>query len=151
MDSSKGEVISKLSVPHYQIDVRSFLGFTSYYRRFIKKITKITSPLFKSLTKDCEFIWNFDCQKYFETLKENISEEFILRGPNWSLHFHISIDALDTALGVVLGQKYLTLVELNYTITQNEFLVVVHAINKFRHYITVMKLLFSQITLQLDI
>jgi hypothetical protein len=29
----------------------------------------------------------------------------VLRGPNWSLPFHISTDALDTALGGVLGQK----------------------------------------------
>jgi len=70
-----------------------------------------------------------------------------LREPNWSLHFYISIDSLDTSLGVVLGQKDLTHyaiyytsknlspIELNYTITEKEFLAVIHAINKFRHYI----------------
>ena len=48
----------------------------------------------------------------------------------------------------MLGQKYLipyaiyytsknlTPAELNYTVTEKEFLAVVHAINKFRHYIT---------------
>ncbi len=57
------------------------------------------------------------------------------------------MDASDSALRVVLGQKYLTPyaiyytsknltpVELNYTVTENVFLVVVHAINKFKHYI----------------
>ena len=72
----------------------------------------------------------------------------ILRGPNWKLPFQISTDASDTALGAVLGQKELILyaiyytsknltpTELNYTVTKKEFLVVVHAINKFRHYIT---------------
>ena len=52
-------------------------------------------------------------------------------------------------MGAVLGQKdlipyaiyytskNLTPTELNYTVTENELLVVVHAINKFRHYITV--------------
>ena len=52
-------------------------------------------------------------------------------------------------VGVVLGQleenkpyaiyyidKKLTPVELNYTVTEKQFLAVVHAINKFRHYIT---------------
>jgi hypothetical protein len=73
----------------------------------------------------------------------------ILRGPNWFLPFHISTDASDTALGGVLGQKEnqqnyaiyftrknLTSPELNYTIIEKEFLAIVHAINKFHHYIT---------------
>jgi hypothetical protein len=41
----------------------------------------------------------------FEHLKQKLSETPLLRGPNWSLPFHISTDALDFALGVVLGQK----------------------------------------------
>ena len=59
------------------------------------------------------------------------------------------MDASNSALGVVLGQKEnqvqfaiyfisknLTLVELNYIVMEKEFLVVVHAVNRFRHYIT---------------
>ena len=64
------------------------------------------------------------------------------------MHFHIYTNASGTALRGVLGQKEnqyyyaiyfirtkLTPAELNYTITEKELLVVVHAINKFRHYI----------------
>ena len=148
VDSSKVEVISKLSVPSCQKDVRSFLGFTGYYRRFIENFTKIASPLFKLLTKDCEFSWDSECQVAFETLKKKIFEAPILKGPNWKLPFHISTDASDSTLGAVLGQKNLTLyaiyytnknltlAELNYIVTEKEFLAVIHAINKFRHYIT---------------
>lgn len=32
--------------------------------------------------------------------------------------------------------KNLTLVELNYTVTEKEFLVVIYVVNKFQHYIT---------------
>jgi len=55
----------------------------------------------------------------------------------------------DSDVGAVLGQednkkpyaiyyirKNLTPVELNYTVIEKEFLVVIYAINKFRHYIT---------------
>ena len=87
VDSSKVEVISKLAIPSCQKDVTSFLSFTGYYRRFIENFTNITSPLFKFLTKDCEFSWNPKCQKAFETLKENISEAPILRGENWEFSF----------------------------------------------------------------
>jgi len=148
VDSSKVEVISKLSMPNCQQDVRSFLSFTGYYRRFIENFTKIASPLFKFLSKDCEFNWDSECQVAFETLKKRISEAPILKGPNWKLPFHISTDASDSALGAVLGQKYLTPyaiyytsknltpVELNYIVTKKEFLAIVHAINKFIKYIT---------------
>ena len=104
-DGIKFEFISKLPIPNCQKDVRSFLGFTGYYRRFTENFTKIASPLFKLLTKDCEFKWDPNWQSAFETLKTRIFEAPILRGPNWKLPFHISTDASDTALGAVLGQK----------------------------------------------
>lgn len=85
----------------------------------------------------------------FEHLKQKLPKTPILRGRNWSLPFHISMDASDSSLGDVLGQKEnkvhyaiyfisknLTPIELNYTVTEKEFLAVVHAVNKFRHYIT---------------
>eukprot|EP00253_Pinus_taeda_P003083 PITA_03083 len=115
VDKSKVEVISKLPIPNSQKYVRSFLGFTGYYRRFIENFTKVASPLFKLLTKDCEFKWNPYCQLAFETLKAKISEAPILRGPNWKLPFHISTDASDTTLGAVLGQKYLIPYAIYYT------------------------------------
>eukprot|EP00253_Pinus_taeda_P035613 PITA_35613 len=115
VDRSKVEVISKLPIPNCQRDVRSFLGFTGYYRRFIENFTKIASPLFKLLTKYYEFKWDPDCQSTFETLKTRISEAPILRGPNWKLPFHISTDASDTALGAVLGQKDLVPYTIYYT------------------------------------
>ena len=105
VDRSKVEVISKFPIPNCQKDVRSFLGFTGYYRTFIENFTKIASPLFNLLTKDCEFKWDPDCQSAFETLKTRISEAPILRGKNWKFPFHISTDASYIALGAVFGQN----------------------------------------------
>ena len=99
--------------------------------------------------KDVEFAWNEQCQSAFENLKQKLSTTPILRGPNWSLPFHISTDAFDSALGAILGKKEnqrhyaiyfisknITLTKLNYIVTEKEFLAIVHAVNKFRHYIT---------------
>ena len=71
-----------------------------------------------------------------------------MRGPNWSLPFHISFDASDLPIDVALGKeenkksyaiyyisKNFSSTELNYTVTNKEFLAVIFAINKFRHYI----------------
>lgn len=73
----------------------------------------------------------------------------VLTRPHWALPFHIFIDALDIDLGVFLGErenqipysiyfvsKNISPIEINYTVIEKEFLLVVHAINKFRHYIT---------------
>ena len=94
--------MSKLSPPQSQKEVRNFLGHVGYYRRFIKKFTTIATPMFKLLTKNVSFYWDSYCQIAFDTLKEKLSIAPVLIGPNWSLPFHISTDASDTALGVVL-------------------------------------------------
>ena len=99
--------------------------------------------------KEAQFVSTEACQATFAELKRRLSTTPILRGPNWALLLHISFDASDTTIGGVLGQqeghipyaiyyvsKNLALAELNYTITEKEFLAIVYAINKFRHYIT---------------
>lgn len=102
---AKIEVISNLPIPRPPKEVRSFLGHVGYCRRFIEKFTKIVTPLFKLLMKDVEFKWDCHCHSTFETIKLNFLATPVLRGPNWSIHFHISTNALDIDLGVVLGTK----------------------------------------------
>jgi hypothetical protein len=101
------------------------------------------------LIKDIDFYWDNQCRQAIDILKEKLSSSLVLAGPNWSLLFHVSIDASDSAIGFLLVQKenLLTYViyfirknlspfELNYTVTEKEFLAMVYAINKFKHYIT---------------
>ena len=105
VDPSKIKVIKNIYTPVTQKQVRSFLGHAGYYRRFIEKFSKLASPLFSLLMKDVQFIWNEACHTTFVKLKDqNLSTSPILRGPNWTLLFHISSDASDTAIGAVLGQ-----------------------------------------------
>ena len=149
VDPAKIEVIVGHPSPKTQKEIRSFLVHAGYYHRFIENFTKIVAPIFKLLRKDLEFQWTKSCQNAFEILKAKLLVAPILRGPDWYLPFHISIDASNTAIGGVLSQKEeqapyaiyfisknLTPTELNYTVTEKEFLTVVYYINKFLHYIT---------------
>jgi len=43
------------------------------------------------------------CDRAFAGLKKLVSTTPVLCGPNWELPFHISTDALDVAVGTVLG------------------------------------------------
>jgi sulfur carrier protein ThiS len=84
-----------------------------------------------------------------DELKTKLSKAPILRGPDWSLPFHISTDASNTSIEDILGKlkgndpyviyyinKNFSPSELNYTVIEKYFLEVIHAINKVRHYIT---------------
>ena len=46
-DPKKVEAIHKWPVPTNVTEVRSFLGFTNYYQRFIKKYVQVVKPLYK--------------------------------------------------------------------------------------------------------
>lgn len=148
VDVAKIQIILLIPTPTTQIEVRSFLGFSCYYKRFIEHFFQIAAPLYV-ITGNVDFVWTDKCEHDFEDLKNLVSKTPMFRGPNWDLPFQISSIASDTAIGAVLGQeedkkpyaiyyisKNLSLVELNYTVTGKEFLAVIHAVNKFRHYIT---------------
>jgi hypothetical protein len=148
VDPSKIEVILNIPTPHTQTEVRSFLSASGYYRRFMENFAKTVAPL-HALTGNVEFQWSDKCDVAFARLKKLILTALVLRGPNWKIPFQISTDASDIAIGVVLGQEEdkkpyaiyfirnnLTPAELNYIVTEKEFLAAIHAINKFRHYIT---------------
>ena len=52
VDKSKIELMANLPTPKSIKDVRSFLGHSGFYRRFIKNFSVISKPLSKLLTKD---------------------------------------------------------------------------------------------------
>eukprot|EP00253_Pinus_taeda_P015821 PITA_15821 len=149
VDPNKIAIIQKVPPPQKVRDVQSFLGLAGYYRRLIKDFSKLALLLFGLLGKDFEFIWTDNCQGALGELKDKMVTAPILRGPNWALPFHIHTDALNKAIGAALGKveeklpyaiyfvsKNLSKAKLNYTVTEKEFLAVVHSLNKFRHYIT---------------
>ena len=61
--------------------------------------------MFKFPIKDAEFQWTESCQNAFEILKAKLLVAPILRGPDWTLPFHISTNDFDTAIGGVLDQN----------------------------------------------
>ena len=149
VDPNKIAIIRRVPPPQKVRDVRSFLGLARYYRRFIKDFSKLASPLFGLLGKDIEFIWLENYYEALDTLNSKLVTDPILRGQNWALPFHIHIHASKKVIGGALGKtdeklpyaiyfirKNLSKAELNYTVTEKELLVVVHSLNKFRHYIT---------------
>ena len=148
VDKAKIEVIQNLPPLGTVRDLRSFLRHVGFYRRFIQDFVKVSRPLTTLLCKDKDFIMDEEGKCTFVILKQALIEALILQSPNWDLPFEIMCDALDYAVGAVLGQRLdkkptaiwyasKTLVEtqINYTTTMKELLAVVYALEKFRPYI----------------
>ena len=83
VDKAKIEVIEKLPPPTTVKGIRSFLGHTGFYRRFIKDFSKISKPLYNLLIKENQF--HFDKKKYekaFLLLKEKLMTTLKVIVPN---------------------------------------------------------------------
>ena len=78
VDPAKIQLIVNLSKPNNKKDVRIFLAYASYHRRFIEHFSKIALPLFKLLSKDIHFHWDTNCQVAFHKLKDKLLSTPIL-------------------------------------------------------------------------
>ena len=104
MDPTKLTGIKNWPTPMTIKQVRSFLGFGNYYRRFIKKFAHLARPLNNLLKKDAIFNWTKECQDSFNLLKKQFSEEPVLMMPDQTKPFQIETDASKYASGAILTQ-----------------------------------------------
>jgi Reverse transcriptase (RNA-dependent DNA polymerase) len=70
MDPGKLKGIKEWPAPTTVKQVRAFLGFGNFYRRFIRKFSDIARPLNDLLKKDKAFEWTAECQQSFDELKQ---------------------------------------------------------------------------------
>lgn len=78
IDPTKLSGIADWPTPTKVKDVRSFLGFANYYRRFIRNYSNIAQPLINMTKKNKEWSWTLTCQKVFNRLKEEFSKQPVL-------------------------------------------------------------------------
>lgn len=98
-------VIQNLKLPTTQKQIKSFLGITGFYRKFIKDYAKIALPILKYSKKNTKV--NAHDPNYiasFEKLKSLITDYPILKYPNFNRRFKLITDASNFALGAVLTQ-----------------------------------------------
>jgi hypothetical protein len=126
--------------------VRSFLGMTNYFRRFIKNYSKIVQPLNNLLRANTPFDWSISTQAAFEQIKTALTNAPVLRMPDWDSDepFEIHCDGSSRGIGGVLIQgghpiafesRKLNAAESNYPATEFEMLSVQHHLQKWRCYI----------------
>jgi len=67
--------------PSNFIKVKSFLGLTRYYARFVKDFSKVASPLTNLLKKVVKFKWTNKSEEAFQELKNRLTSAPILTLP----------------------------------------------------------------------
>ena len=111
----KVEAVTKWPTPKTVYDVRSFLGFVGYYRRFIKDFSKIAKPIREVITglenqskrtaKKTLIEWREAADSAFVHLKKLCTSTPILAYPDYQLPFVLHTDSSSEGLGAVLYQK----------------------------------------------
>ena len=92
------------------MEVRSFLGFTGYYHRFIPKFVQVAWPLHELTSgenagkKNTAIKWDHRCQQAFDDLKALPTTVPILAYADFSKPFNLHTDPCGMGLGAVLYQ-----------------------------------------------
>ena len=156
-DKKKTEKIKSWPIPKSMEELRSFVSFCGYYRKFIKDYASLVSPLEIA----CKQKWNKKAGKKitplerteqletsFQKLKVALTTAPVLSYPIPKETFILDTDASHDAIGAVLSQvqcgkekviayasKRLTQSQRQYYITRKELLAVYHFVTYFKHYL----------------
>ena len=116
-DPEKISAVKLWPVPSTVKELRSFLGFCSYYRRFIEGFSQIAGPLHDVVTACVKessqaranqlfrSAWTPQCLQAFEHLKEKLTSAPTLGYADFTLPFILETDASILGLGAVMYQE----------------------------------------------
>lgn len=144
----KTSAIQDMRPPQNVKQLLTFLQTCSWFRRFINNFAEVARPLTELTKKTAKWKWDKRQQEAFETLKESLISQPILRQADPTMPYILRTDASAYAIGAVLLQgegpderpveyasRLLTSAERNYATTEREALAVVWSVEKFRGYL----------------
>ena len=103
-DPAKISIVADWPTPTNISELRSFLGLTNYFRRFVQGYSKIAAPLFQLLSTKAQWNWTATCTEAFEGLKHALTHAPVLGIPDLNKPFEVVCDASDSAIGAILIQ-----------------------------------------------
>ncbi|RVW87847.1 Retrovirus-related Pol polyprotein from transposon 297 [Vitis vinifera] len=150
VDPENIRVVLDMPAPRTEKEIRGFLGKLQYINRFIATLTDICKPIFRLLRKNQPTVWNEDCSRAFEKIKECLLSHLVLMPttPGRPLLLYLSISNM--ALCCMLAQlddsgkeqaiyypsKRMLKYECKYIMTKHLCLALVWVTRRLRHYMT---------------
>ena len=162
MEKSRVETIKDWPKPRTFRELQVFLGFTNFYRRFIRHYSKIASSLTdllkgsKSGRKLGPFVFGADAETAFEQLKKAFMQAPLLRHFDPKKPIRLETDASGFAIAGILSQPWevwdsgrkqiqwhpvafwsrkMIPAERNYETHDAELLAIVMCFKQWRHYL----------------
>lgn len=146
LSPKKIEAVRNWKTPTSVKEVRGFLGFVNYFRRFIEGFSKIAAPLTSLTNKQSTFSWSTQAEEAFQRLKELTTADPVLALFDPTKPCHVFTDASDYASGAILKQpddrgaqkpvayfsaKHID-AELRYHAHDKELLAIIKALKEWR-------------------
>ena len=160
-DPEKTAKITHWKAPHDVDSLRSYIGFCSFYRRYVPNFAKVAKPLNellvgivnlpkrrgrKAAQQGTKWKWDKEQQEAFDKLKTLLTSPPILCYPDFDKPYELHVDASGDGLGAVLYQEHdgrnrvvcyasraLARAEKNYSAFKLEFLCLKWAITQKYH------------------
>ena len=151
-DPSKVLVVENWPLPTNLKEIRSFIGFCSYYRDFIPGFSYVATPLQALIVGDkkskAKLDLSLEARNAFLELKRLFRETPVLHYPSPVGQFILDTDASNESIGAALSQvqngkevplafasNSLSKSQRNYCTTKRELLAVVVYTRKYRHFL----------------
>jgi len=159
LDPDKVKAIQGMQPLKTLTGLRGLQGKFGYIRRFIANLLGRCQLFTRLIKKGVSFIWDQACQKAFEDIKEYLTKSPVLVAFISGKSFLLYVRAMDHSLGTFLAQRnnkgcehaiyYLsrTLIgaESRYNPIEKEYLALVFAVQKTRHYLVDQTIHFSRV------
>ena len=110
VDPRKVTAMLEMGRPRTVAELKTFIGMTSYYKRFIKSFAELAIPLrrienvFKSKEMDITSLWGPNQHRSFTALKAALATAPVLAYPDFTKPFIVASDCSDMAKGADLFQ-----------------------------------------------
>ena len=141
-DPAKFIAVTDWPVPHNLHELRKFLGFTNYFRKFLQGYSQRTAPLTNFTRKNVPYERTEQSQTNFEQLKADLTSAPVLVSPDTTQPYELIAGACGTGIGAVLMQtgqpiafesRKFNTAEQHYTTTKQELLALIHALLTWRY------------------